>query len=50
MKTDELQPTINIKQKQGEWIVDIKKDDKQLRVKIFDRGELPEFEIVEYLD
>ncbi len=36
------------KLEQDVWIVNVFKDDKKLKLKIFDRNELPEFEIVDY--
>jgi hypothetical protein len=48
LKTNENPPDISIKLEQDVWIVNVLKDEKKLKLKIFDRNELPEFEIVDY--
>jgi hypothetical protein len=48
LKTDENPPDISVKQEQDVWIVNVVKDEEKLILKIFDRNELPEFEIVDY--
>jgi hypothetical protein len=39
---------ISINPTEGQWLVRISRDGKTLRLKIFDHGALPEFEVMEY--
>ncbi|HEX9972379.1 MAG TPA: hypothetical protein VGD14_09945, partial [bacterium] len=48
LKTDENPPDISANLAQNAWIVEVSKAEKKFKLKIFDRNELPEFEIVEY--
>jgi hypothetical protein len=48
LKTDENPPDITVKPAEGVWTVNVLKAGKRLNLEIFDRNELPEFEIVEY--
>lgn len=48
LKTDENPPDLSVKLEQDVWIINVFKDDKKLKLKIFDRNELPEFEIIDY--
>jgi len=48
MPTTGASPEISIKTTQDHWLVEITRDGKTLRLKIFDHGTLPEFEVVDY--
>jgi len=48
LTTDENPPDIIVKPEQDVWTIIVLKDEKKLRLKIFNRDELPEFEIVDY--
>ena len=44
---DEALPAIAIENNRSHWTIDLKKDEHKLKLLVFDRDELPEFEILE---
>ncbi len=48
MLTAGTPPEISIDATQGQWLVEIARDRKALRLKMFDQGTLPECEVVNY--
>ena len=47
LEESEAKPEIHLEQKDECWLVEVRKDEHYLKLKVFDEDELPEFEIVE---
>jgi hypothetical protein len=47
LRTDELKPDIKIDKTENHWLINVCMGGSTLKVRVFDRDELPEFEIVE---